>query len=265
MCHPNVDRYLLGSEQRLELDVIVENKGEDAFEAMFNLQLPAGIDYIKIDRVDKSEIPVQCSAPKQSNNNTLRCDIGNPLPQRQLVHFQVRRQCFSGLRRGSVMIYYPFLCDVIQVILHPVTSHSMKPTYEFKMSVNTTNAEEVHTVADNVLNLSLPILVETEILVEGESKPKELYYNPDNYTSKNVTSDVEFGPVIIHNYTIRNQGPSEILEAEAYLVWPAQTLAGDELVYLIEQPETTGQIFCESANANYLSLKVSFLNWTKSN
>ncbi|XP_043494263.1 integrin alpha-PS2 isoform X4 [Polistes fuscatus] len=227
---PNVGRYLLGSGKKLELEILVINNGEDAFEATYNIQLPAGIDYIKIERIDKTEVPVQCSAPKQSNNNTLRCDIGNPLPQTQLVNFKV--------------------------LLQPVTSSSMAPSYEFYMEVNTTNPENSTTTGDNSWHLSLPIWIETELLVEGESRPKEIYYNPYNYTGTNVTTESEFGPAVIHNYIIYNQGPSDILEAEAFLIWPAQTLAGEELLYLIEQPETTGSIACETANANYLSLQL---------
>ncbi|XP_050462452.1 integrin alpha-PS2 isoform X1 [Cataglyphis hispanica] len=226
----NVGRYLLGSGKRLELEVLVQNAGEDAFEATYNLQLPTGIDYIKIERIETLEIPVHCSAPKQSNNNTLRCDIGNPLPQNKLVKFKV--------------------------LLQPVTSHGMKPIYEFDMQVNTTNPEDHITVHDNSQHLSLPIWIETDLRVDGESKPKDLYYNPDNYTAVNITTELEFGPAVTHNYTIRNQGPSDIIEAEAFLVWPAQTLSGKELMYLLEQPETAGPIACEPANANYLSLKL---------
>ncbi|XP_024874292.1 integrin alpha-PS2 isoform X1 [Temnothorax curvispinosus] len=226
----NVGRYLLGSGKRLELEVLVQNAGEDAFEATYNLQLPAGIDYIKIERVETLEIPVHCSAPKQSNNNTLRCDIGNPLPQKKLVKFKV--------------------------LLQPVTSHGMKPIYEFDMHVNTTNPEDSSTSYDNSQHLSLPIWIETDVRVDGESKPKDLYYNPDNYTAVNITTELELGPAVTHNYTIRNQGPSDIVEAEAFLVWPAQTLSGKILMYLLEQPETAGPIACESANANYLSLKL---------
>ncbi|XP_032674406.1 integrin alpha-PS2 isoform X2 [Odontomachus brunneus] len=227
---PNVGKYLLGSGKRLELEVLVQNNGEDAFEATYNLQLPTGIDYIKIERIETLEIPVHCSAPKQSNNNTLRCDIGNPLPQNKLVKFKV--------------------------LLQPVTSHGMKPVYEFDMHVNTTNPEDWSTVYDNSHHLSLPIWIETDLRVDGESKPKDLYYNPDNYTAVNITTELEFGPAVTHNYTIRNQGPSDIVEAEAFLVWPAQTLSNKDLLYLLEQPETTGPIACESANANYLSLKL---------
>lgn len=226
----NVNRYLLGSGKRLELEVLVQNMGEDAFEAIYNLQLPAGIDYINVERIETLEVPVHCSAPKQSNNNTIRCDIGNPLPQGKLVKFRV--------------------------LLQPVTSHSMKPIYEFDMHVNTTNPEYDTTTDDNLQHLSLPIWIETDLRVDGESKPKDLYYNPENYTSTNISTELEFGPAVTHNYTIHNQGPSDILEAEAFLIWPAQTLAGKDLMYLLEQPETAGPIACESANSNYLSLKV---------
>ncbi|XP_017880871.1 integrin alpha-PS2 isoform X2 [Ceratina calcarata] len=227
----NVHKYLLGSGERLKLDVLVENRGEDAFESTYNLQLPAGIDYIKVEKIEVMGVPVQCSAPKQSNNNTLRCDIGNPLQKNGMVKFRV--------------------------LLQPVTSHGMKPVYEFEMDVNTTNPENPNTIGDNQYSLKLPIWIETNLRIDGESKPKDLYYNPDNYTSEvNVTTEAEFGPAMTHNYTIRNQGPSDVVEAEAFLVWPAQTLAGNELLYLLEQPETSGPIACEPANANYLSLKL---------
>ncbi|XP_057335513.1 integrin alpha-PS2 isoform X2 [Microplitis mediator] len=227
---PNVNRYLLGSGNRLEFDVLVKNSNEDAFEATYNLMLPPGVDYIKIERIDKAEIPVQCSAPKQSNNNTLKCDIGNPLPKGNLVHFNV--------------------------LLQPVDVHDEKSSYDFRMNVNSTNAEPLETTADNSQHLSLEIWVETELLIEGESKPKDVYYNPDNYTVINATTDVEYGPAFIHNYTIRNQGPSRIEEAEVFLIWPAATLGKDDLVYLLEQPETTGPLVCATANSNPLSLKL---------
>ncbi|XP_015435219.1 PREDICTED: LOW QUALITY PROTEIN: integrin alpha-PS2-like [Dufourea novaeangliae] len=227
----NVLKYLLGSGKRLELDVLVQNMGEDAFESTYHLKLPAGIDYIKVEKIETMGVPVQCSAPKQSNNNTLRCDIGNPLQKNGLVKFRV--------------------------LLQPVTSHGMKPIYEFEMDVNTTNPENPSTSEDNAYTLRLPIWIETDLRVDGESKPKDLQYKPDNYTSEtNATTEIEFGPAVTHNYTIRNLGPSDVIEAEVFLIWPAQTLAGDELLYLLEQPETSGPIACEGANANYLSLKL---------
>lgn len=242
ICHPDlsliigpkVDKYLLGSKKRLELEVWVENRREDAFEAMFSCKLPKGIDYVKVEKYsDSSDIPILCSPPSPNNNNTLKCDIGNPLPQKEVVHFKV--------------------------ILDPVTIYSENASYNFWSEVSSSNQEKEENVNNNVKSFELPIYMETELVVEGESKPKDLYYNPENYTTESPTTDIEFGPAIVHNYTIRNHGPSDVSQAEAHLVWPAQTLAGDDLMYLVEQPETSGRIHCESANANYLSLKVRFL------
>jgi integrin alpha 8 len=74
----------------MAINVTVENMGEDAFEASYNLQLPEGVDYIKIERPRGrgSEIAVQCSPPTPQNNRTLKCDIGNPLPQQQTVSIE---------------------------------------------------------------------------------------------------------------------------------------------------------------------------------
>lgn len=229
-CKPSVREFLMGSGERIELEVTVQNAYEDAFEATYNLMLPPGIDYIKIDRIDKAEIPVQCSPPKQSNNYTLKCDIGNPLPKGSHVHFNV--------------------------VLQPTGIHDEMSTYEFEMETNSSNTEPFSTTHDNKRHISINIWVDTELLIEGESKPKEVYYNPDNYTSTNVSTESEYGPGFVHNYTIRNRGPSRIEQAEIFLVWPIKTLAGDDLFYLLEQPETSGNIICATANFNALSLKL---------
>lgn len=45
-----MDQYLIGSKTRLELDVTVKNAGEDAFESMFYLQMPLGINYVNLNK-----------------------------------------------------------------------------------------------------------------------------------------------------------------------------------------------------------------------
>lgn len=54
-----MDQYLIGSRKRLELDLSVENKGEDAFEAMLYLQMPLDINYVKINK-SKMVIEDEC-------------------------------------------------------------------------------------------------------------------------------------------------------------------------------------------------------------
>jgi len=43
--------YALGSEEEIELAVAVENRGEDAFEAMVRIFIPADVDYISVEDI----------------------------------------------------------------------------------------------------------------------------------------------------------------------------------------------------------------------
>jgi len=65
----------------------VQNEGEDSFETTFDMSVPPGVNYVKIERTDDvdNDIPVQCSAPSAMTNNILHCDIGNPLPRDKYV------------------------------------------------------------------------------------------------------------------------------------------------------------------------------------
>ena len=230
----NVEKYLLGSGEILELEVTIQNMAEDAFESVFYLQLPPGIDYINIESQSESnEIIIQCSAPKSNNNNTLRCDVGNPLPEGKLVKFKI--------------------------ILQPITFHGMKPTYELSMKVNSTNPEKPQSILDNSLDISLPVWIETDIFVEGDSKPQEIDFNSVDYAntdSKLLENTLEHGPVVTHNYTIRNYGPSTVIDIATVLTWPAETLNHEVLLYILEQPEISDpeKVHCETANADYLGI-----------
>ncbi|CAH1396137.1 unnamed protein product [Nezara viridula] len=238
----NVQRYLLGSGERLNLNVLVQNEGEDAFEATFETSIPPGLNYVKIERIDDAEreIAVQCSAPSFLNNNTLHCDIGNPLPKEKLVEFRV--------------------------ILQPYHLDGMNPRYEFYMNVNSTNPESSSSVSDNLKKITVPIWVETDLILQGSSHPADVHYNSSLYNkTNNFTHETEIGPQVVHKYGIRNKGPSDIVEAVAYFLWPSYTLAGDHLLYLLEQPETLGNIKCdvEEVNVENIALdrkKKSFLD-----
>ncbi|XP_014233587.1 integrin alpha-PS2-like [Trichogramma pretiosum] len=250
----NFDRYLLGSDKIIELEVGIANRGEDAFESTFKMQLPPGMDYINIENRPKDKKPqyadrgefkyadiiVQCSAPKPANNNTLKCDIGNPFPQRSKIAFKL--------------------------YLQPRTYAGMSPVYEIAMSVNSTNPESPESRRNNAYKVALPVYVETDIIVEGASKPYEVDYNLNNVPASGANNEVtsavtnlEYSPLIVHNYTIRNNGPAEVLELVTSLIWQAEKFSGEVLMYLIEQPEVSNEalVRCESANADYLSVKTS--------
>jgi len=103
-----------------------------------------------------------------------------------------------------------------------------KARYEFNMAVNSTNPENLDSVSDNSDYLGIPLWVETDLIIEGSSKPVDVHYNVSMEDDLNITDEKQIGPQVIHIYGIRNKGPSDILEAEAYIDWPLFTLAGNK-------------------------------------
>lgn len=95
------------------------------------------------------------------------------------------------------------------------------------MAVNSTNPENTNTVSDNTEFLKVPLGVETDLIIEGSSKPVDVHYNITTEEDIKITDEKQIGPQVIHIYGIRNKGPSDILEAEAYIDWPLYTLAGN--------------------------------------
>lgn len=230
---PTVTKYFLGSGEKLEIEVKVINMGEDSFETMYNLKIPPGLHYTKIERLDdnEQEIPVLCSAPSAQNNNTLKCDIGNPLPRNKQLHYKV--------------------------VLEPFYKENLKKQYEFLTEINSTNPENASSLEDNVKRFNVPISIKTDISIMGASNPQELYYSASAYNVVNATRESEIGPQVTHTYTIVNQGPSDIVEAEVYVLWPMYTLAGEPFFYVLEQPEVSGPIVCDKLiGANPYTLKL---------
>ncbi|XP_008206653.1 integrin alpha-PS2 [Nasonia vitripennis] len=227
----SVERYLMGSTEELVLHVSIYNSAEDAFESRFYMPLPPGVEYSKLEfPAETSDKNVDCKQPDESNNNTLICDLGNPLSKGRIVKFSVR--------------------------LRPTMFHGMKPQFELNMSVNSTNPEHSTTTNDNYFNVALPIWIENDLLIEGQSKPHEVDLNSADYANVDIEklmTDPSSGPVVTHNYTIRNNGPSPVLKLNTTLVWVAETNAGEVLLHLIEQPVVSDKtkFICPTANANY--------------
>uniref|UniRef100_A0A182Q008 Integrin alpha-2 domain-containing protein n=1 Tax=Anopheles farauti TaxID=69004 RepID=A0A182Q008_9DIPT len=229
----SVDNYLLGSNNLLSVEVLITNRGEDAFEAGFYLVVPTGLDFRRVDRIGEAkDVPVLCTAPSAATNKTLKCDIGNPLSSGKVVHFKV--------------------------ILAPSFAAGMGSSYDFYLETNSTNAEVEATQHDNVVSKRIGIVVQTDLSMSGVSLPDEFLYNHSEYrTLEEARTERDIGPQVVHIYEIRNEGPSTIDEAEFYVLWPHETLDGVPLMYLLNQPETHGNIEClPTEYANPLNLAI---------
>lgn len=74
----------MGSGERLEIQTEINNYGEDAFNALLEVQLPRGVSYINANTTDPS-VNILCSPPSPMNKNTVQCEVGNPLKANKQV------------------------------------------------------------------------------------------------------------------------------------------------------------------------------------
>ncbi|XP_045785896.1 integrin alpha-PS2 isoform X1 [Maniola jurtina] len=214
--------YVLGSSENVHIDVVAKNAGEDAFEAAYYLQIPAGVTYAKMDRLDKDNAdssPIYCSIKNKGaeGNSTLKCDLGNPMASGQSVNFRVILEVDARVR-----------------------------TLNFDMEVNSTNPEQ-GTQYDNTRHMAIGVVVKAVLSIIGASDPPELHYNASLYDAQKLKDDTKLGPQVIHKYNIKNEGPFTVEEAEIYVMWPYQTLTGENLMYMLVQPQWLGNMKCDVA------------------
>ena len=95
--------------------------------------------------------------------------------------------------------------------------------------------------------------------------PQPLQHNVSNYpvmTESPTTTDLlltesDIGPEVTHIYQIENKGPSDILEAQVYILWPSFRPNGDPLLYLTYQPLVEGKGRCDYvSDVNLYQIKV---------
>lgn len=115
--------------------------------------------------------------------------------------------------------------------MEPYQREGMKPSFDFYMNVNSTNPELNGTLEDNQQMLSINIWVDSKLELGGTSKPLDLHYNTSMYKADNIVRESDIGPPVIHVYSIRNNGPSDIREAEMYFMWPYTTIEGISYYY----------------------------------
>lgn len=213
--------YILGSGENINIDVKVENVLEEAFEAAYYLVIPAGVTYAKMERLNKdnADTPIYCSIINTHvNNSTLKCDLGNPMTSGQKVNFRI----------------------ILEV-------DARVTTLSFDMETNSTNPEQ-STTYDNTMHMKIGVVVKAQLSIIGTSDPPELHYNASLYETQDLKDDTKLGPQVIHKYNIKNEGPFTVDETEIYFMWPYQTLEGENLMYMLVEPQAYGNnIVCDVA------------------
>ncbi|CAB4057648.1 ITGA8 [Lepeophtheirus salmonis] len=155
----STENYLVGSEERFELDITIFNHGEAAYETTFYLHIPNKVYYKKMRMINiqneknisiiKHGTPkILCSPPSQKNNFLLKCDLGNPMTTLSKISFKI--------------------------VLKPVFDQRKISSLNFEMLVNSSNPESDNTLEDNIRNISVPVIIKTELKIRGRSDPEPL-------------------------------------------------------------------------------------------
>jgi len=112
--------------------------------------------------------------------------------------------------------------------------------------VNSSNSENMETAEDNRIDLSLPVRVKTDLIIRGLSVPNLVTFNISSYEpDQDITEESDIGPEVTHIFQVENQGPSDIIEAEVYILWPSSHYSSRPLLYLTEQPVVEGPGHCQ--------------------
>ena len=284
--NPNPEQYIIGSNERLVLDVVVKNYGEDAFESMFYLTMPPSIDYITINKTQRQDYPICFVArPDQTGANLLTCDLGNPQQRDQTVKFSVITE---PTRAGT---------------------GATSDDFTFVALVNSTNPElDDRAREDNQVAIGIPIRVETKLVLTGSSFPALIVHNSTrraatgngeqvvvagnqqptnrswlagalsklfgtsdageettpiavaptaNERPAQLKTEADVGPEVYHNYQLQNKGPSTIENIALTILWPSKTADGEHLLYLVDEPRGE-KVVCRPAaedSINPLGLK----------
>jgi hypothetical protein len=194
----------MGSAERVWVGIEVYNNGEDSFESMLFVEVPQGLSYVSLERLDsRKDVPILCSPPSPSAaEKILKCDIGNPFPAFAKAQFKL--------------------------LFQPQYGSEVKTAYDFRLSVNSTNPEETFRTSDNYRNISMPIRVRTRLEVYGSSKPQPVLHNLTSYRGKEKLNESHLGPEVIHVYEVKCGGPSSIEEASVVILWPSFTEDGKQ-------------------------------------
>lgn len=228
ICEPNLrvsartdSTYVLGSADLLEIQVFVENYGEEAHEATFFMTIALGVSLHHVERSGHNvSTSMSCATQFESPHDDIKCDLGNPMLFGEAVNFKV--------------------------FLSPSPVEGMPDIFTFDMEVNSRNPESDLMNNDNYFTAEIPIRIVANLSVKGEAIDKPIQYSSSDYLSLHyATIDSEIGPQVVNIHEIRNEGNTSVKEAEVIFSWPRKTFEGDSLLYLVLQPKTSNNMHCE--------------------
>ncbi|XP_072179078.1 integrin alpha-7-like [Diadema setosum] len=199
----------VGEVTAFTLDVSVENRNEDAYDAQLIITYPVFLQFS--DFVEQSVFTSRCQVEENEEgaNVTNRiCSLGNPYGSGSLDAFAI---IFDA---GSV----------------PADAEEFNITL---IVSSTTDMEE--NPADNVQVIKIEVESITDIIISGDG-PEQMYFSGK---VKGESAMVYFGDIglpVNQEWTIFNKGPGAVNTALVTIHYPVEVENGKWLLYLTEMP-----------------------------
>lgn len=232
---PNQLQYTYGSQALIPLELELRNTGERAFETKLSIQLLPGFSYQSISAQRENQtVKVDCSPPRDFNEFTLTCGVGNPVLKGQ------------GLN--------------LTMLLQPEFMKLESSIYTIAISINSSNFENETTILDNFQEVYVNIDYDVDLKISGISQP-------DPHTFYILSSDQlvpapsegileeKLGPSIFHAYFIYNAGTSPVKEAVITVEIPSKILELDFL-YIVDF-KSSPTLLCDLNFVNPSQVKVA--------
>ena len=121
--------------------------------------------------------------------------------------------------------------------------------YVFLMAANSSNPEVSSDVADNQMEIRVPLSVTADWKVTGKSEPAIVEYNITEPLPEKYKVEDQIGPEVVHIYDVKNKGPATIKEAEVFIMWPSFTKDDQRhLLYLLGVNYDKEKVTCQNIN-----------------
>lgn len=221
-----ISSYIYGDTKSVEVNVQVQNIGNDAFDSVFRMTIPPGFSYQSYKRLHGRK--VVCTYESYYENEILLCDLANPLRSK------------DGPTSFNVTLTHK-------------SDNLLSSNYVLTMHVIASNAEKNETMSDNTITREIKITSDVKFSMYGKGIPNdEIFYDPkDSFYPKNGTLEELLGPEIVHTYSVENTGKTTIDSVDAYIVWPFSTVHENlYFLYLLNEPKISNEVVCQASNLN---------------
>lgn len=216
----------IGDDNPLTLIVNAQNEGEGAYEAELYIELPPQADYVGVVRNNKSLTRLSCAYKTENETRLVVCDLGNPM--------KAGANLLAGLR---------FSVHKLQEAEAVVT---------FDLQIKSSNK---HDGKSQIVSYTVDITVLAQVDIRGVSYPDQLFLPIANW-KEDPQNEEEVGPLVMHVYELRNNGPSAFSKAILDLQWPYK-FKENFLLYVMEL-KSEGPMMCTPGTIiNPLNLKTA--------